>query len=90
MERIVQFDTVRVVRLIDPPESHLAVSISERAPRIGDTGVVVDLLGSDGRIGGSPDAPDTRYLVENVASDGRTVWLAEFMRHELRLVQGAG
>lgn len=83
LEPIAQFDIVRVVRIVGAPDSHLALSTSARTPKIGDTGTVVDLLRDDGYTGASPDAPSRRYLVERVAADGRTVWLAEFTRDEL-------
>ncbi len=87
MDRIVEYDVARIVRLIGTPQDHLIMSDCERPPRVGDTGAVVDIVGPDGRVGGSPDAPNVRYLVEDVAPDGRTVWLAEFRRDELAIVR---
>jgi hypothetical protein len=34
----------------------------------------------------NPLDPATRYIVESVAQDGGTVWLAEFGRDELEIV----
>jgi len=49
------------------------------------TGTIVHLVPTV-----DPDDPATRYIVEDVASDGTTVWLAEFSRDELQLVARPG
>ena len=81
MPRFIEFDEVRIVTVHGPAEDHLAATGSIRPPRVGDTGTIVHLVPTH-----DPDNPTTRYLVEDVAPDGTTVWLAEFSRDELELV----
>ena len=93
MDRLIEFDTVRIVQIHGPPEAHLAADLeppekaaSRQLPRIGDTGTIVHLISADGRTDGHPHDLGTRYFVERVTPDGRTEWLAEFSRGELELV----
>jgi hypothetical protein len=76
MQRIIEYDTVRIVRLVGSAESHLAVSYATRVPAVGDQGTVVDLTPPHS----DPDDPTTQYIVESVE------WLAMFSRDELELV----
>jgi len=73
------FDTVRVVSLTGPPEDYLALSTSERPPRVGDLGTVTYI--APGLGGGG-----TRYAVESGHEDGRADWLADFSAAELAFV----
>ena len=82
MDRIIEFDTVRIVALFGSAESHLAIRDAREMPAVGDEGAVVHLLPTS-----DPDAPETRYLVEKVRADGTTDWLAEFGREELVVVR---
>lgn len=69
-------DTVRIVSLTGSAQDHLVRVTSERAPRVGDVGTVVDIasrLGGEGR----------HYTVELRHSDARLIWLAVFAAHEL-------
>ena len=96
MERLIEFDTVRVVRIHGPGEAH-AISPDEdeasadlapwRLPRIGDTGTIIHLMSADGNDVGQPDQPGTRYIVQGIGPNGQTEWLAEFARGELELVR---
>jgi hypothetical protein len=81
VHRFVEFDTVRIVVLHGSAEDHLAASGGVRLPQVGDTGTIVHLVPTF-----EPDNPATRYLVEDVAPDGTTVWLAEFGRDELEYI----
>jgi hypothetical protein len=76
-----ELDSVRVVRLREPPTQHLAVSTVQRLPRLGDRGTVVQIL--------RPGDPATTYLVEAVNGEGETIWLGEFARDELELLSGS-
>lgn len=83
MDRLIEFDTVRVVALVGSAESHLAVSGADRAPQVGDLGTVIELVPTT-----DPDDPGTRYVVE--CGDGpRPIWIAEFGRDELSLANGS-
>lgn len=68
------FDSVRITRLLTPAREVDSGTAPPAQPRVGDTGTVVETLG------------DGLYLVERVTDDGRTVWLAEFDREELTLL----
>ena len=84
MTNIVEFDTVRVVALQNSPESHLAISQFDRPPAIGDLGTVVGYTSPY-----DPQHPATRFIVESCATDGRTIWLAEFSHDEIEFVKHA-
>ena len=71
-----QGDAVRVVQLREPAVQHLAVANTQRAPRLGDLGTIIELQPSDGV---------TRYLVESDDGDGEIVWLAAFDEEEIKL-----
>jgi hypothetical protein len=73
-----EFDAVRVTQINGPAESHLALTTSLRAPRIGDEGIIV------GRQSG---APVITYIVEAVEPSGDTLWLALFTAEELSAVE---
>ena len=71
-------DRVRVVALTGSGYDHLVRATSERAPRVGDVGTVVDIamrLGGEGR----------HYTVEHTGSGAQSIWLAVFTAHELEL-----
>ena len=74
METLKDFDTVRVARIL---ESERRYDGSE-PPQIGDTGAIVHIYSVDGEV--------TGYMVENVASNGYTIWLADFLPDEVELV----
>jgi hypothetical protein len=69
-----EHDVVRVVRLRTSGRSFSGSEGVRRAPRVGDEGTIVNV----------PSA--TAFVVECVAPDGATVWLADFRRDELELV----
>ena len=75
-------DEVRVIRLDRSGADHLVVHEAQRAPRLGDRGVVVELVQT-------PDG-ETRYLVEADDGDGEALWLAEFGADELQLEEDFG
>jgi hypothetical protein len=81
VHRFIEFDQVRIVRLRGSAEDHLATTGVVRPPRVGDTGTIVHLVPTY-----DPDDPAVRYVVEDVAPDGSTVWVAEFSRDELERV----
>lgn len=69
------YTPVRVHQLVQPSESYDPWGLNQRSPRVGDVGVLIDLLRA-------PGAPD-RYVVELSGSGGVSVWLAEFFAEEL-------
>lgn len=79
MREIAERDSVRVIGLTGSAEDHLIVSTSERPPRVGDVGTVVDIVDRLGGVG-------RHYIVELSHADARPIWLAVFARHELELV----
>jgi hypothetical protein len=79
MREIAEHDTVRIIGLTGSAEDHLVVSTSERPPRVGDVGTVVDIADRLGGVG-------RHYIVELAHADARPIWLAVFARHELELV----
>ncbi len=78
MSHLQELDVVRVVRLHRQDRGFTGTESVMRPPRIGDVGAIVGVYG---------EADDTPVAVEMVDSDGLTVWLADFERTELELVQ---
>jgi hypothetical protein len=76
---IAEHDTVRVVALTGSPADHLIRSTSERPPRVGDVGTVVDIAARLGGVG-------RHYVVQLSHPDARPIWLAVFAAHELEIV----
>lgn len=78
--RMKLYDVVRVTvlsRRIDRDGWRINV----RDPQVGDTGTVVDIA----KVAGHPPL----FVVESVAPDGNTIWLADFTPEELVIVQAA-
>lgn len=75
MQRLELHDVVRVARLDATDRPYSGSEGSMRAPRIGDEGTVV-LVGAKGAASGT-------VMVERVAADGTTIWLADFAVDEL-------
>lgn len=83
MDRLIEFDVVRIVALVGSAESHLAVSGADRPPQVGHLGTVIQLVPTN-----DPDDPATHYLVQ--CGDGsRRIWIAEFGREELTIESAA-
>jgi hypothetical protein len=73
------YKEVRIVRLIGSPTNYNGWNLNRRAPQVGDRGFLIDRLDAEG-VG-------TRWVVEASASDGTTIWLADFLDEELELVE---
>ena len=80
--QITELDLIRVVAMVGSPESHLAMNDCLRAPAVGDVGTVVGL--DPPRL---PTDRKTQFVVESCDDEGNTVWLAQFSRNEIRLVE---
>ena len=79
MRTIAEHDTVRIIALTGSAEDHLVIATSERPPRVGDVGTVVDITDRLGGVG-------RHYTVQLSHADDRPIWLAVFAKHELELV----
>ena len=79
MRTIAEKDTVRVIALTGSAQDHLVISTSERPPRVGDVGIVVNIADRLGGVG-------RHYTVQLSHADARLIWLAVFAKHELELV----
>ena len=77
MNALKEFDTVKVVRLLDAERKYDGSENVMRPPCIGDTGVIVHI--------DSVDDKATGYIVEKVAPNGYTIWLADFLPDEIEL-----
>ena len=78
METLNEYDTVKVVRILKSERPHDGTTRVMRAPQIGDMGAIVHIYLVDGEASG--------YVVENVAADGNTIWLADFLPDEIEKV----
>jgi hypothetical protein len=74
-----EYDVVRVTQLLQPNRNFTGNAGSKRPPQVGDEGTIVHI---------PPEAHDW-CIIECVASDGSTIWLADFTPDELELVEAA-
>ncbi len=74
MARFKELDVVRIVKLLQPTRPFEGTKGATRPPQVGDLGTIV------------ADYNGLGYWVESVASDGTTVWLADFAPDELELL----
>jgi hypothetical protein len=81
MRPIREYDVVRIARLSDPARSFTGTSSVSRAPAVGDVATVCHEYQSGDQT--------ARVAVEMVDGDGYTIWLADFERNELELVNDA-
>jgi hypothetical protein len=79
MERLVQYQIVRVVKLLGEPEQYHGWKLNRRPPAVGDTGTLLNVLCAPGL--------RDRYVVECCEPDGTTVWLGDFDAAELQPAQ---
>ena len=78
MERLREYDTVRVVRLLTAERKFSGTVGVSRPPRVGDVATICHEY--------HPRDPDADVAVEMVDVSGSTIWLADFARDELELV----
>ena len=71
-----EYTEVRVIKLEESNREYYGTDDIKHAPEIGDTGIIVDVTMNE-------NTNDAVYWVENVNSDGYTVWLAEFVESEI-------
>ncbi len=72
------YSKVRVAKLVGSMTDYDGWMVSQRNPRVGDTGTLIDVL----------DAPDlpSKFVVEKSDENGITIWLADFFQEELDLI----
>jgi uncharacterized protein YjaZ len=75
-----RYDVVKVKSLVAAIGRN-GWNVNARAPRVGDIGTVVEILNAEGQ--------DAQFVVESVAADGTTIWLADFTAEELEVVERA-
>lgn len=78
MIQLKQYSMVRIKNMLNTPEHYDGWKVNQRPPQIGDTGAIVEIL----KAKGLPDC----YVVENVANNGSTIWLADFFAEELEVI----
>jgi hypothetical protein len=79
MKRIQEYDVVRVAKLKKGNRSFDGSEGVKRPPQIGDVATVCHEYNTNN--------PSATVAVEMATDDGMTVWLADFDRDELELVQ---
>ena len=79
MRPIREYDAVRVVKLLSATRQFKGTDGVVRSPRIGDVATVCHEY--------SPHDPTAAVTVEKVNARGDTIWLADFEREELELVE---
>ena len=79
MRPLKEYDKVRIVKLLRNDRPLEGTEGVMRPPAIGDTATIVHEY--------HPGDPSASVAVEKVNSDGYTVWLADFEKEELELVQ---
>jgi hypothetical protein len=78
MDALPEYSQVEVVELLHAPEHYDGWKVNKRPPVIGDRAVVVERLSNDD------------YIVECSGPDGVDIWLGDFKRRELRVIDNAG
>jgi len=78
-ETLREYDVVRVVALKTQQRHYTGSAGVVRSPAVGDIATICHEY--------APQDKTPTAAVECVASDGRTVWLADFEREELELVE---
>lgn len=66
---------VRVRALLHDPLDYDGWGMNQRGPRVGDEGVLIDILPSRGY--------DDRYVVECTSPDGSTLWVTDLSGPEI-------
>ncbi len=79
MAGLKEYDVVRVVKLNDPARKFDGTDGVRQPPRIGDVATICHEY--------DPKDPVAPVVVEMVDHEGRTLWLADFQRSELELVE---
>ena len=74
-----EYDSVRVVKLLKTGRDFEGSEGVTRPPQVGDIAMICHEY--------DPNDPTSVVAVEKVNDDGLTVWLADFERSELELVQ---
>ena len=69
-----EYDCVKIVKFLQENRYFAGTAGIKRAPQIGDVGVIVHMI-------------ENFCIVEMVASDGNTIWLADFLTEELELYE---
>jgi hypothetical protein len=69
-----EHDCVKIVRLLQENRPFDGTDGIKRPPQIGDVGVIVHMI-------------ENFCIVEMVASDGNTIWLADFFAEELEFYE---
>jgi hypothetical protein len=75
---LVEYQLVRIARLLRDREDYDAWKLNQRSPALGDVGAVVDIFHAQGLV--------DRYVVECSGPDGVTIWLDDFDAEELEAV----
>lgn len=79
----VEYQTVRIRKLVRPPEACDDWGLNRRPPRIGDLGTLIHRLQAQGL--------ETRYVVENCDADGIPIWMCDLTEEEIEVAPaGAG
>jgi hypothetical protein len=76
-QTIEELDIVRVIGRLNAERDYYGTPGVMRTPRAGDLGTVVAVHGRT--------SSEALYTVEAVSPDGLTLWVADFLLHELRL-----
>jgi hypothetical protein len=79
MSRFIQYEMVRVRKILFPESDYDGWRLNKRKPQVGDTGTLIDIL----EVKGLPP----RYAVESSGKDGITIFLSEFIAEEIEPVR---
>ncbi len=76
MARLRRYGLVRIKLLLQPPSGYDGWRVNQRPPRVGDIGILLDILPASGGL-------RERYVVESSGAGGVSVWLGDFAAEEL-------
>lgn len=78
MNPLIQYEMVRVRKILYPEQDYDGWELNKRKPEVGDTGTLIDIF----EMAGLP----TRYVVEFPGADGITIFLSEFDEEEIESI----
>ena len=79
MSQLIQYETVRVRKILHAEDDYDGWKLNQRKPQVGDTGTLIDILSV-------PNLP-LRYVVELSGADGVTIFLSEFEEDEIEPIK---
>ena len=79
MNGLIQYEVVRVRKILFPEQDYDDWAVNQRKPQVGDTGILIEILEAPGL--------QPRYVVESIGADGMTIFLSDFDAEEIESIR---